>query len=101
MNIELPTCTEAEEHLTDHSKIARAEASFKAVQKDDKQDAREQYEADQSALREKTARLRALRLARDAAQAANTTPPARRIAKRNASAGATRSNLPPSQRRSG
>jgi hypothetical protein len=86
--------------LADQSKISRAEASFRALQKDDKQDAREQYEAEQTALREKTARLRALRLARDAAQAANVMP-AKRSVKHKASAGATRSNLPPSKRKAG
>jgi hypothetical protein len=66
--------------VSDGSKVARAEASFKALQQGDKQQARQQYEADQIALREKTARLRALRLANEAAEAANATP-AKRVAK--------------------
>lgn len=66
--------------MSDGSKVARAEASFKALQQDDKQQARQQYETDQIALREKTARLRALRLAKEAAEAANATPE-KRVAK--------------------
>ena len=66
--------------MPDGSKIARAEASFKALQQADKQEARRQYETDQIAVREKTARLRALRLAKEAAEAANATL-AKRVAK--------------------
>jgi hypothetical protein len=47
----------------------RAEASFKkkAIQALEGQKALDEYEADAAAVREKTARLRALRLAREAA----------------------------------
>ncbi len=57
--------------MSNTSKIAQAEARFKSSQKerDDKQNARNEYEADQDAIRKKTARLRALRLAREAAEA--------------------------------
>lgn len=53
------------------SKIAQAEARFKSSQKerDDKQNARSEYEAEQDATRKKTERLRALRLAREATAA--------------------------------
>ena len=53
---------------------ARAEAQFKKKEQQarDGEQARAEYDAQQQAMREKTARLRALRLARDAA---NKTPP--------------------------
>jgi hypothetical protein len=56
------------------SKIAEAEIRFKRLQKDsdDKQKARNQYETDQKAILEKTERLRALRLAKEAAEAKAT-----------------------------
>jgi hypothetical protein len=56
------------ELLSNASKIAQAEARFKSSQKerDHKQSARNQYEADQDAIRKKTERLRALRLAKKA-----------------------------------
>jgi hypothetical protein len=60
--------------LPDHSKERdEAESRFKQAQKaaQDAKDARAQYEADARATREKTARLRALRLAKEA-----TDPPA-------------------------
>lgn len=48
---------------------ARAEAQFKKKEQQAREgaQARAEYEAEQRAVREKTARLRALRLARDAA----------------------------------
>jgi hypothetical protein len=57
--------------LSNTSKIALAEVRFKSSQKerDDKQNARSEYEADQDATRKKTERLRALRLAREATEA--------------------------------
>jgi hypothetical protein len=58
----------------------RAEAAFK--KKDERLreggQAMAQYEADQRAVREKTVRLRALRLARDAAAKQATAPAAKR-----------------------
>ena len=54
---------------------ARAEALFKKQERlKDGEQAMAQYEAERRAMREKTARLRALRLARDAAAAAVQTP---------------------------
>ena len=49
---------------------ARAEAQFKKKEQQarDGEQARAEYDAQQQAIREKTARLRALRLARDAAR---------------------------------
>jgi hypothetical protein len=50
--------------------LARAEAQFKKKEQQarDGKQARAEYDAQQQAIREKTARLRALRLARDAAR---------------------------------
>jgi hypothetical protein len=59
--------------LPSHSKERdQAEIRFKKAQKaaQDAQEARAQYEAEARAMREKTARLRALRLAKQAADAA-------------------------------
>jgi hypothetical protein len=58
------------------SKVAQAEARFQAMQKRqaDGHMAREQYEAEGRAIREKTERLRALRLAKQAADAAGDGP---------------------------
>ena len=51
--------------------LTRAEAAFKRFNKEDErldgQNAMAEYEAQRAAVREKTARLRALRLARDEA----------------------------------
>ena len=51
--------------------LTRAEAAFKRFKKEDErldgQNAMAEYEAQRAAVREKTARLRALRLARDEA----------------------------------
>jgi len=57
--------------LSNTSKIAQAEARFKSSQKerDDKQNARSEYEADQDATRKRTERLRALPLAQEATAA--------------------------------
>jgi hypothetical protein len=59
--------------LPDHSKERdEAESRFKQAQKaaQDAKEARAQYEAEARATREKTARLRALRLAKEAADLA-------------------------------
>jgi hypothetical protein len=50
--------------------LARAEAQFKKKEQQARngEQARAEYDAQQQAIREKTARLRALRLARDAAR---------------------------------
>ena len=58
----------------------RAEAAFKQKQERQRegQQAMAQYEADQRTMREKTARLRALRLARDAAAKPEATPAAKK-----------------------
>jgi hypothetical protein len=54
---------------------ARAEALFKKQERlKDGERAMAQYEAERRAMQEKTARLRALRLARDAAAATTRTP---------------------------
>ena len=55
---------------------ARAEGQFKKkeAQAREGEKARAEYEAAQRAVRDKTARLRALRLARDAAQQAPASP---------------------------
>jgi hypothetical protein len=60
--------------LSNTSKIAEAEDRFQRLQRDsaEKQKARNQYETDQRATREKTARLRALRLAKEAAEVSGT-----------------------------
>lgn len=59
--------------MSNTSKIAEAEDRFQRLQRDsaEKQKARNQYETDQRATREKTARLRALRLAKEAAEVLN------------------------------
>ena len=57
--------------LTDHARnYAEAEALFKKKQDAHREEskAREEYQARERAMREKTARLRALRLARDQAK---------------------------------
>jgi len=55
---------------------ARAEAQFKKKEEQAREGerAKAEYEAKQRAVREKTARLRALRLARDAARQAPVSP---------------------------
>jgi hypothetical protein len=67
--------------MMDHSErvldrnAARAEAIFRKQERlKDGQQAMAQYEAERRAVQEKTARLRALRLARDAAASAARTP---------------------------
>jgi hypothetical protein len=57
--------------MNSHQALNRAEALFKKKEErlSEGQEAMAEYEADGHAMREKTARLRALRLARDAADA--------------------------------
>jgi hypothetical protein len=53
--------------LSDQTKIARSEAQLKKLQRaEDGRKAMAEYEAEQAAIRAKTERLRALRLAREA-----------------------------------
>jgi hypothetical protein len=62
--------------LAAESRKLRAEAQFKKMQRaEDGRKAMVEYEAGVAAVRAKTARLRALRLARDAAEAAAAPPP--------------------------
>jgi hypothetical protein len=62
--------------LSSESKIAQAEARFQATQKRHQEghEAVEQYEAEGRAIREKTAQLRALRLAKEAAEQVPAKP---------------------------
>lgn len=60
--------------MANHTKTDQANAQFKKLQRaDDGKKAMSEYEAERVAIRAKTERLRALRLARDAAA---TPPPA-------------------------
>jgi hypothetical protein len=69
--------------LADHSKKDTANAEFKKAQRaEDGKSAMAEYEAQAAAQREKTARLRALRLARDAAMP--VPPPKTAAAKKKA-----------------
>jgi hypothetical protein len=66
--------------LAEHSKKDTANAEFKKAQRaEDGKSAMAEYEAQAAAQREKTARLRALRLARDAAM---PVPPPKAAAKK-------------------
>jgi hypothetical protein len=58
--------------VIDDTKIAEAEGQFQATQKCEQagNEAQQRYEVEGRAIREKTARLRALRLAKEAADAA-------------------------------
>ena len=57
--------------MTDNSKVDRANAQFNKLQRaEDGKKAMSEYEADRVALRSKTERLKAMRLARDAAEKA-------------------------------
>lgn len=63
---------------------ARAEALFKKEERlRDGQKAMAEYEAAQQAMREKTARLRALRLARDGATEPSTPSPKQAVRRRH------------------
>jgi hypothetical protein len=73
--------------LANDSRRQRADAQFsKAQRAEDGKKAMAQYESDAAAVRAKTERLRALRLARDAAEgaAAPTAVPAKKAAARKA-----------------
>jgi hypothetical protein len=75
------------EDMADHSKKDKANAEFKKAQRaEDGRSAMAEYEAQAAAQREKTLRLRALRLARDAALPA--APP---VAAKKKSAKSTKS----------
>jgi hypothetical protein len=58
--------------LTDHSKKNAGRDQFKAQRADDAKKALSEYEADAAAIAAKTERLRALRLAKEAAEAKAT-----------------------------
>lgn len=59
--------------MADNSKVDRANAQFNKLQRaEDGKKAMSEYEADRVALRAKTERLKAMRLARDAAEKAAT-----------------------------
>jgi hypothetical protein len=63
--------------MADRSNKDEAQKQFAKVQRaEDGKKAMSDYEAEGAAMRAKTARLRALRLARDAEQAAAAPPPA-------------------------
>jgi hypothetical protein len=64
--------------VIDDSKIAEAESQFQATQKREQagNEALQTYEAEGRAIREKTARLRALRLSKEAADVAGRSPAA-------------------------
>ena len=66
--------------MNSHQALDRAEALFKKKEErlSEGQEAMAEYEADGHAMREKTARLRALRLARDAANNQAPILPARK-----------------------
>jgi hypothetical protein len=66
--------------LADHTQIHRADAQFKKMQRaEDGKKAMAEYEAQQAAIRAKTERLKALRLAREAElEAAALAAPAKR-----------------------
>ena len=62
--------------MADHSKKDQADAQFKKLQRaEDGKKAMSEYESELAAIRTKTARLRALRLARDAAELAVVPAP--------------------------
>ncbi len=63
--------------MADRSKIDAAQAGFKKLMRDqDGKKAMSEYETETAAVRAKTARLKALRLARDAAEGKPAAPPA-------------------------
>jgi hypothetical protein len=70
--------------MKSHQALDRAEALFKKRPLREGKEAMTEYEADQYAVRDKTARLRALRLARDAD---NSQTPILSARKRSALAG--------------
>lgn len=73
--------------LSDHTKTHRSEAQQKKLQRaEDGRKAMAEYEAEQVAIRAKTERLRALRLAREAEVATSESGPAlrKKVAKKTA-----------------
>ena len=79
----LQVFTRKEMPLADNSKVDRANAQFNKLQRaEDGKKAMSEYEADRIALRTKTERLKAARLARDAAEKA-AAPMSRRPRRRN------------------
>ena len=79
--------------MADHSKKEQANAQFKKLQRsEDGKKALSEYESERIAVRAKTERLRALRLARDAAEhaAALAAPPKAATAKKKKSATAAK-----------
>jgi hypothetical protein len=73
--------------LADRSKIDAAQAGFKKLMRDqDGKKAMSEYETEGAAVRAKTERLRALRLARDAAEGNAPAPAAASPKKKAASA---------------
>jgi hypothetical protein len=73
--------------LADHSKADQANAQFKKLQRaDDGKKAMSEYEAERVAIRAKTERLRALRLARDAAAAPVEAAPVKKAPAKKAPA---------------
>lgn len=79
--------------MADHSKKEQANAQFKKLQRaEDGKKAMSEYESERIAIRAKTERLRALRLARDAAAhaAALAAPPKPATVRKKKSATATK-----------
>jgi multidrug efflux pump subunit AcrA (membrane-fusion protein) len=74
--------------VTDHTKIHRSDAQLKKLQRaEEGRKAMAEYEAEQAAVRAKTERLRALRLAREAEQAAAKSEPRQAVRKKASPAG--------------
>ena len=73
--------------MSDHTKHPRSEAQLKKLQRaEDGRKAMAEYEAEQAAIRAKTERLRALRLAREAEAAKSESRQAirKKVAKKTA-----------------
>jgi hypothetical protein len=81
--------------MADNSRKDVAQGQFAKLQKGDGKQAVAGYEAEAAALRAKTARLRELRLARDAELAASRppAPPAKKSAPRKKAAAKSTGNL--------
>lgn len=77
--------------MSDDSKTQRADAQFRKLQRaEDGKKAMSEYEAERVAMRVKTEKLRALRLARDSAEQAAAPPPAvpvKKVGKKKSAAG--------------
>lgn len=70
--------------MTDASKKQEAQSHFKKAREEDGKKAMAEYEAQAIAIREKTERLRALRLAREAELGSSVQPKAKAAVKRSA-----------------